>query len=186
MTMQKGAAGEDLFDSMYRRYRARMLRFFRQVFHVSEEDAEELTQDSFLRFFRAMAEYRGEAEWGLLETIARNVGYNRVRSQRTIRRGAYRTESLDGLGPAHKDPEALQRDPVDRLIEAEYLKRLREAILQLSTGQRHCLQLRLDGLSYEEIAAALRISTDAVRSRIRDAKRSLRQRLGDEAALPEE
>lgn len=185
---QDGGGGRDeLFRSLYKRHYARMLRFFRQVFRVSEAEAQELTQDSFLRFYRAMDEYRGEAEWALLETIARNVGFNRVRSLNTIRRGAVRTESLADLPPAHNDPmDEKQRHPVDGLIEAERLTRLRQAITELPKGQLRCLQLWLDDFSYDEIAKALRISLDAVKSRIRDAKRLLRERLGDEGELPEE
>lgn len=178
--------GDELFRSLYTRHYARMLRFFRKVFRVSEADAQELTQDSFVRFYRAMDEYRGEAEWALLETIARNVGYNRVRSLTTIKRGAVRAESLDDRDPAHEDPPAAQPHPVDRLIEAERVTRLRQAIAALPKGQKHCLQLWLDDFSYEEIAQTLRISLEAVRSRIRDAKRSLRARLGDEGVLPED
>lgn len=184
--MTNGGDGNDLFESLYRRYYARMLRYFRRVFHVSEADAQELTQDSFVRFYRAMDEYRGQAEWALLETIARNVGLNRVRSVSTIKRGSIRTESLDD-GESVKDPaDRKQKDPMDAIIETEQLRRLRQAIEELPKGQRQCLQLWLEDLGSEEISQALRISIVAVKSRIRDAKRTLRERLGDEGALPED
>lgn len=188
MTMRHDGGGSDdeLFQSLYKRYYGRMLRFFRNVFRVSEADAQELTQDSFLRFYRAMDEYRGEAEWALLETIARNVGYNRVRSLTTIKRGSVQPTSLGDLDPSRNDPPAEQPHAVERLIEQERLTRLRQAISQLPNGQRQCLQLWLDDFSYEEISRALRISVDAVKSRLRDAKRLLREKLGDEAELPEE
>jgi RNA polymerase sigma-70 factor (ECF subfamily) len=185
MMTRSGGGHDDLFRSMYNRYYSRMLRFFRRVFRVSEDDARELTQDSFVRFYRTMDEYRGEAEWALLETIARNVGYNKVRSLNTIKRGAVRPESLDEWDHSH-DPEAEQPTPLDQMIEAERRTRLRTALAELPKGQRQCLQLRLDDMSYEEISRVLRISLDAVRSRIRDAKRSLRDRLGDEGVLPED
>lgn len=181
-----GGRDDELFRALYQRYYSRMRRFFRQVFRVPEADAQELTNDSFLRFYRAMGEYRGEAEWALLETIARNVGYNRVRSLTTVKRSAVQPESLDDLEATHNDPAAVQADPVERLIDAERTARLREAIAGLPPGQRQCLQLWLDDLSYEEISRALRISLDAVRSRIRDAKRLLRERLGAEGVLPED
>lgn len=181
-----GDRDDERFQSLYKRYYAGMLRFFRQVFRVSEADAQELTQDSFLRFYRAMDEYRGEAEWALLETIARNVGYNRVRSLTTIKRGAVKPESLDEIDSARTDPADVQSDPVEKLIADQRRQRLRQAILGLPKGQRRCLQLWLEDLTYEEIAAALQISLDAVRSRIRDAKRLLRERLGDEGVLPED
>ena len=181
-----GDRSNDRFQSLYRRYYARMLRYFRKVFRVSEAEAQELTQDSFLRFYRAMDEYRGDAEWALLETIARNVGFNRVRSLTTVKRGAIKPESLDELDSARTDPAGVQTDPVAKLISAERRQRLRQAILGLPKGQRRCVQLWLEDLSYEEISTSLQISLDAVRSRIRDAKRLLRERLGDEGVLPEE
>jgi len=189
MTMRqdgRGGGDDELFRTLYARYYGRMRRYFRRVFRVSDAEAQELSQDSFVRFYKAMGEYRGESPWALLETIARNVGYNHVRSLATIKRGAVRTESLDQADAAQAEPAVEQREPVDRLIEAERVERLRQAIRALPKGQSRCLQLWLDDVSYEEIARTLRISLEAVRSRIRDAKRSLRARLGDEGALPED
>ena len=185
-TRNDGEDRDDLFRALYKRYYARMLRYFRQVFRLSEADAQELTQDSFLRFYRAMDEYRGEAEWALLETIARNVGYNRVRSVTTVKRGSIRPESLDNPEERNDPADVDRRHPVDTMIETERLRRMRQAIAELPSGQRQCLQLWLEDFSQEEISQALRISVVAVKSRIRDAKRALRERLGDEDALPEE
>ncbi len=179
-------AQDDLFQSLYGRYYARMLRYFRRVFHLTEDDAKELTQDAFLRFYRTIDEYRGEAEWALLETIARNVGYNRVRSLTTIKRGAIRPESLDDPEAPRHDPVAAHPDPLDRMIDAERRKRLYREIETLPGGQRRCMQLWLEDHSYEDIAQMLRMTVDAVKSRIRDARRLLRERLGDEGVLPEE
>lgn len=185
-TRQDGGDGNDLFESLYRRYYARMLGYFRKVFRVSEADAQELTQDSFVRFYRAMDEYRGQAEWALLETIARNVGYNRVRSVKTIKRGSVRPESLDDGEQREHPSDTGQRHPIDTMIETERLRRMREAISELPRGQRQCLQLWLEDLGQDEISRVLRISVVAVKSRIRDAKRALREKLGDEDALPED
>ena len=187
MTARKdGGDGNDRFESVYKRHYARMLRFFRQVFRLSEADAKELTQDSFIRFYKRMDEYDGQAEWALLEEIARNVGLNRIRSVSTIKRGRIHPESLDD-GESPKDAvDDKQRHPIDTMIETEQLRQLREAIKELPDGQRQCIQLWLEDLSGEEIARVLRISVVAVKSRIRDAKRALREQLGDESALPED
>jgi RNA polymerase sigma-70 factor (ECF subfamily) len=185
--MRHDGSDDEWFRGLYVRYYGRMRGFFRRVFRVSDAEAQELTQDSFVRLYKSAGEYSGgESEWALLETIARNVGYNRVRSMTTIKRGAVRTESLDDPDVEHRAPAATQLHPVDRLIDAERVARLRQAIAALPKGQKRCLQLWLDDVSYEEIARALRISVEAVRSRIRDAKRSLRARLGDEGVLPED
>lgn len=182
MTVKNG--GDDLFQSLYRRHYGRLRRFFRTVFRVSDEDADDLTQDTFLRFYRAIDEYRGDAEWAFLESIARNVAFNRVRSQRTQKRGSEKTESLDAPGLTY-EPAAPLVDPIQTMIETERRQQVEKAIEELPALQKRCLKLQLQGFSYDEIAGLLRISNDAVKSRIRDARRALRQKLGD-TAIPEE
>ena len=75
--------------------------------------------------------------------------------------------------PAPEEPDYADRQEAD-LRRA----RLGRAVAELPQGQRECLRLRIQGLTYDQIAAALRISVDAVKSRLRDAKRHLRERLG--------
>lgn len=179
--------GNDLFESVYRQHYRRMLRYFHQVFRVPTADAEDLIQDSFIRLFKAMGEYEDPAQWPLLETIARHVGYNYVRSMKTIKRGGgVRPESLDDSERAEDPADTRQRHPVDTMIETERLRQMEAAIGDLSNGQRQCLQAWLDDQSSEQIAQSLRLSVLAVKSRIRDAKRALRERLGEELALPED
>jgi RNA polymerase sigma-70 factor (ECF subfamily) len=178
--------GDDLFQRLYRRHYTRLLRFFRITFRVTDEDAEDLTQDTFVRFYNAMDEYRGEAEWAFLECIARNVAFNRVRSQRTLKRGSEKTESLDAPGMTY-DPPAPLIDPIETMIETERRKRMDEAIDQLPSLQRRSVRMWLQGLRYDEISKLLRISHDAVKSRIRDAKRALQHKLGNAPTeLPED
>jgi len=185
MKNEIGGESHELFKTLYQKYFRKVVRFFVRAFNVSEEDAQDLAQDAFIRFYRAISEYRGDAEWAYLERIARNVGLNRVRTMSTRRRGAF-TVDLD-------DPEVRQElaapagpDFAERQQLADRLRRLHEAIAQLPVGQQQCIQLRLDGFKYDEIARCLRISLDAVRSRLRDALRTLRAKLGDETTLPED
>jgi RNA polymerase sigma-70 factor (ECF subfamily) len=187
MTFRNGGGGRDdeRFKSLYEKYYRRMLRFFTAAFRLSNEDAEELVQDTFLRFFEAMDEYRGEAEWGYLESIARNVAYNRIRSKRTAKRGAP-TIDLDNADFLNHEPSVPPVDFATKQQEALWLQQLRDAIAGLPPGQRQCIQLWLAGMKYGEIAKVLRITLDAVRSRLRDARRLLHSRLGDGGLLPED
>ena len=185
-TRGSGDGPDDRFESVYRRYCKRILGYFRKVFRVSEAVAQELTQDVFIRFYKKMDEYDGGTGAALLLEIARNVGLNDVRSSATIKRGTVRPESLDG-GEFPKDVvDDTQRHPIDTMIQAEQLQQIYEVIKDLPDGQRRCLLLWLEDRSGDEIARILRISEVAVKSRIRDAKRALRERLGDENALPED
>ena len=172
--------------AIYRKYRRRLNVFFIRAFRVSEHDAEELTQDTFVRFLQALDEYRGDAEWAFLEKVARNVGYNRVRSAHAKKRGeGIKPVEIDDPNLTCVEPAAPQEpDFVERQHQAQQKRRLYDAIAGLSDAQRQCLQLWLEEFKYDEIAATLRISQDAVKSRIRDAKRLLRERLGEEPTIP--
>jgi RNA polymerase sigma-70 factor (ECF subfamily) len=175
---------DDRFQALYRKYYKRMVRFYVISFRVTEEDAEELTQDAFFRFLEAMDEYRGDAEWAYLEVIARNVAYNRIRSQKTAKRGAETVDIHDRNVMPEPAAPALP-DYAQREEAALRSKRLRDAIAALPPGSRECMQLWLDEFTYDEIATFLRITVDAVKSRLRDARKMLRAKLGDPNALPE-
>jgi len=175
---------EERFKFLYQKYYRRVVRFYLQAFRLSEEDAEELAQEAFLRFYEAMDEYRGDAEWAFFETIARNVAFNKIRSQKTKKRSA----KLVDLDNDHfsKLPAPGEPDLADRQHDELQRRRLRDAIAQLPQGQRETIQLWLDQFKYDEIAKVLQVSVDAVKSRLRDAKKTLRDRLGDGTALPED
>ncbi|MCU1231809.1 MAG: hypothetical protein JWO97_4693 [Acidobacteria bacterium] len=186
MTTRFGSRDGDRFSALYAKYYRRIIYFYVRAFRLPEEEAEELAQDTFLKFFEAMDEYRGEAEWAFLETIARNVAFNRLRSLHTAKRSA-KTINIDDPDFSQYEPAAPpERDYADRQQDALQRKLLHDAIAELPSGQRQCMQLWLEDFKYGEIGKALRISMDAVRSRLRDAKRLLRERLGDDNELPED
>jgi RNA polymerase sigma-70 factor (ECF subfamily) len=175
----------DRFRPLYQKYYWRVVRFYVRSFRLTQEDAEELAQDAFLRFYEAMDEYRGDAEWAFFETIARNVAYNRIRSQKTAKRNGRTIDIDDPDFAAHEPAAPAGPDYAEREEDALRVKQLRDAIAQLPSGGRECLQLWLDDFKYDEIAKFLGITLDAVKSRLRDAKKLLRARLGDDA-LPED
>ena len=178
-TFEGGAADRDeRFEAIYRKYYARVWRFYRG-FGVTEDEAHDLAQDAFKRLYENFAQYRGEAEWSYLETLARNVLYNWVRSRKTSKRHAAMVE-IDDPELVFDVPAPEEPDYADRQEEELRRARLRKAVAELPQGQRECLRLRIQGFTYEQIAAVLRISLDAVKSRLRDAKKHLRERLGGE------
>jgi RNA polymerase sigma-70 factor (ECF subfamily) len=185
MAIRNGGKGRDneLFRSLYDKYYRRIIRMYVYAFRLREEDAEELAQDVFVRFYEAMDDYRGEAEWALLETIARNVALNRIRSLGTAKRSG-KTVPIDDPKEFTEPQAPAEPDYAERQHEALRRKRLHDAVALLPAGQRQCMQLWLEDFKYEEIARTLRITVDAVRSRLRDAKRELRARLG--VTLPED
>jgi len=176
---------DERFRSLYQKYYWRIVKFYMRAFRFCQDDAEELAQESFLRFYEAMDEYRGDAEWAFFESIARNVAYNRIRSGNTLKRNA-KTVDIDDPDFNHDPPAPEEPDYATRQEAALRHRRLHEAIEELPRGQRQCVQLWLDDFSYLEIGKALLVSIDSVKSRLRDAKKELRARLGDDGAFPEE
>jgi RNA polymerase sigma-70 factor (ECF subfamily) len=178
MTNGNGGNGRDeRFQSLYQKYYRRMVRYFMRVFRLSEEDAEDLTQEAFARFHKAMDEYRGDAEWAFFEIIAQRTAYNRFRARNTARRNG-KAVDVDDPKVRPQLPSTQAPDYAELEEKANQRKSLYHEIATLPEGQRQCIQLWLDDLQYDEIARVLNITLDAVRSRLRDARKLLRTRLG--------
>lgn len=183
----------DAFKALYAKYFRRVVRYFMRGFHMSEEDAQDLAQETFVRIFRKLHEYRGDAEWAYVETTALHVGCNRLRSLGTAKRGKNAIVPLEDALAKREPVAPPDPDYADRETARILRKRLHDEIARLSRAQRQCMQLWLQGHSFEQIARALTITVDAVKSRLRDARKQLKERLGEEVAgmhlpdnLPEE
>jgi RNA polymerase sigma factor (sigma-70 family) len=168
-------ANKDDFESLYRSYYIRLVRFLMHSFHVTEETAKDWTHDAFLRVWRSIATYRGDAKWAFLETTARHVAYNRLRGRKAKKRDAIE-EAIDEKTRLLAAPSAT--DPVECLDRAIRLRLLRDAIRELPGVQREYLQMQLAGFSYPEIARFFRTTEDGVKSRLRDARANLKKKLG--------
>jgi len=171
---------DDRFEGIYRRHYARVWRYFRAN-SISDDEAHDLAQDTFKRLYERMDQIRNDDPWPFLATIAKTILLNRVRARQTQKRNA-RMVDLDDPDLIFAEPAAADvPDYADREAEESRRSRLSAAITALPPGQRECLRLRMQGLTYEEIAKTLGISLDAVKSRLRDATRTLREQLGEKS-----
>lgn len=150
------------------------------------EEARDLTQETFLQAFRNIAHFRGDADlrtW--LYRIAVNQARNRWRWWRRRRRDV--TVSLDETGngdDANHSPlsdrlsDAGAENPEQLALAREREQVLTVALHTLSRTYREVVVLRdIEGLSYEEVAAALEISVGTVKSRLSRGRLELRRRL---------
>ena len=147
------------------------------------EEARDLTQETFLQAFRSIAHFRGDADlrtW--LYRIAVNQARNRWRWWRRRRRGV--TVSLDATDDAHEQPLGTRLvdehadDPEARTLAHEREEILLAAVRTLARPYREAVVLRdVEGLSYEEVAAALDISVGTVKSRLSRGRTELRRKL---------
>jgi RNA polymerase sigma-70 factor (ECF subfamily) len=136
------------------------------------EDATDLAQDVFLRAYRALRSFKGDAAVGTwLYRIAVNVSLNKV-GGRTLR-----TEPIDErAAPVSREPDAMSR-----LVEQERAGRVRAAIARLPRKQRATLVLRVyQELPHQEIAELLGSSVGAVKANFFHALNNLRRLLQDE------
>ena len=138
----------------------------------SHEDAADLTQEVFLRAYRGLHRFRGDAALSTwLYRIGVNMCLNRV-SARTPRE-----TPLDEAPPL----AAAATDPVSALADARRRARVRAAVGKLPSKQRAALILRVyHELSHQEIAAALGTSVGAAKANVFHALGSLRRALAAE------
>ncbi len=118
-------------------------------------EAEDVTQETFLRMWRQIDRFEGERLGPYLRTIALNLCRNRARD-------AYRHPQVELLDDARPDPGPT---PEEQLLAAEGRARLSAALAALDPDQRRVLELRLvAGLSAAEAGQALARTPEAVRA----------------------
>ena len=147
-------------------------RVYRLAYRLSgnAQDAEDLTQETFVRVFRSLADFSPGTFEGWLHRITTNLFLDMVRRRQRIRFDALPedTERLPGTAPS---PEQVYADThLDPQVQA--------ALDALSPEFRVAVVLcDIEGLTYEEIAATLGIKLGTVRSRIHRGRVQLRQAL---------
>src|SRR3954471_9617937 len=148
------AGSEEAFGVIHDRYRQRLFAYTRQMLAGSRQDAEDALQDVFLRAYGAL---RANERPVSLRAWLYRVAHNRCIDQ--LRRPVPQQADVFDVSrsPLH--------DPMDEAERREDLRRLVEDVRRLPEGQRSALLMReMEGLSYEELAAALETTVPAIKS----------------------
>jgi len=136
----------------------------------NEEDARDVAQDAYLRAWKGIGKFRGEAQFSTwLYRITANAAATHMRKRRR-----HRSESLDDVG----EPTELRYDaqPVAMAEAGDLLDRLSAAVDQLPPKLRQVVVLRdVYSLPHEAIAEELGISETAAKVRLHRARRKLRE-----------
>ena len=174
-SLQAGA-GPEAFAPIALRFLRPLTAFFANR-PALRDQADDLAQDTLLRVYRKIGQYRFEAAFSTwVRQIAENVWKNAVRDLQAAKRGAP-TESLDS---AMDEPDSLKvADPAPtpeaRALAAERTRVLRSALDRLPDGMRLCAELRLvSDLKYREISEVTGIGLDTVRSQLFEARKRLK------------
>jgi RNA polymerase sigma-70 factor (ECF subfamily) len=143
------------------------------------EEARDVAQEVFLQVYRTLGRFEGRSS---LKTWIYRIVVNQCHNRRRFwhRRGRDREEALDeGLSvPEGRGRGAWQASPYEQAVEHERARKVQSALLGLRFDQRSVLVLReIEGLSCEEVAAALGIPEGTVKSRLSRAREALRQKL---------
>jgi RNA polymerase sigma-70 factor (ECF subfamily) len=130
----------------------------------NDMDAEDVVQDACVRAMRFFSSLRDNDARAWLFAIVRNTWYSRV----SRRSGAAEALPLDNTA---EEPADGALDPEARLQQQQAVTRVRDALAQLPVDFREVLVLReIEGMSYKEIAAVVRVPIGTVMSRLARAR----------------
>ena len=163
-------------------------QYWRKVFNVAykfvgkHDEAEDLTQDIFLKIFRSLDTFDRRANFQTwLISVSRNLCIDHYRSVRKERETIDRGIDAADLSPASKDA-----GPIAALEQRDRVVLLRQAMAALPETLRSAVLLRdIQELSYQEIADKLRLPEGTVKSRINRGRtelaRQIRRLRGDDS-----
>jgi len=140
----------------------------------NEADARDLTQDAFVRVFKAWRSFQpGTSFLSWIYRIVTNLHRDELRR----RKGRYQEELPDDNMPQEYGGERpLAVTPIEDYVEGQLGERLQRALEALSSDQRQVVVLAdIEELSYQEIADIAGCSIGTVRSRLHRARAQLRR-----------
>ncbi len=167
------------FETLHREYRPKILRYMAR--YVGAEEAEELTQEVFLKISGGLKQFRGEgglSTW--IYRIATNTAVDRLRSAaHRIDRSAVAEIHADGLEETApgRIPGAPDR-PDHELVREEMTECIRDVMDELPEEYGPVLALReLEGFTNREIAQRLQITLANVKIRLHRGRLKLKEAL---------
>jgi len=162
------------FNEVYERFRLPVWRLARRLTR-NDEEALDTTQEIFLRVWRGLPGFRGEAK---ISTWVFQIAWNYLRAyrRRMGRQLQIISEATEGTQEAVATAPDPRADPERRTASSEILDRVEVALHQLPEHYRVVVWLR-DGedLTYQEIADTLDLPIGTVRSRLARARENLRR-----------
>ena len=179
LVIERCLAGEpEAWEEIVRSHNRRIYNICYR-FTGSPDDAEDVTQEVFIKIYRTLKSYDSQkgafTTW--ITTVTRNLLVDNYRRNKMDRL----SESIDA--PMGSDEDSLTRADLiadnkpaqdDRVATQQTQKMVQDALLKVSPDLREALILRdLHDMDYKEIAAALRVPEGTVKSRINRGRTEL-------------
>jgi RNA polymerase sigma-70 factor (ECF subfamily) len=160
-----------LYEILMRRYNERIYRVIRSILR-DDAEAEDVMQQAYVNAYAHLRQFNGKALFSTwLTRIAINEALARLR-----RRARYEPLDDDPSNVETLMPPTSARDPEAQAFNGELRTLLESAVDQLPDGGREVLVMRdVEGMSTADVAAALQVSEDVVKTRLSRARAALRR-----------
>jgi len=168
------------FDELVERYHGKIYGLTYNM-TSNREDAEDLTQEVFVKAFKALPRFRGNSSfytWLYRIAVNKTINYRKKRNRK-------RTLSLDQFDQEIKSDEVYhdltsKGSPLRNVSLTELQKKMNEALQSLSEKHRTVVVLHdMQGIPHEEIAKMVGASVGTIRSRLFYARRQLQAELAE-------
>lgn len=171
---QKG--DNDAFEALLRLHEKRVYNLCLRM-SGNENDALDLSQEAFIKAWRALGQYQFEASFSTwLFRLTSNVCLDFLRRKKRRQELSLTENYEDSEEGAELSLPDVQPLPEEQAITNEARRELAQAMARLAPDHREILQLRVvEDLSYEQIAEILDIRIGTVKSRLARARLSLRK-----------
>lgn len=166
------------FDLLVLKYQRKLMRLVSRLVH-DQAEAEDVVQDSFIRAYRALPQFRGDAAfYTWLYRIGINTAKNYLAAQKNRPRAAFENETEEGEIREQDFAMSDNNTPESILASKQIAATVNEAMAGLTEELRTAITLReVESLSYEEIAEMVGCPIGTVRSRIFRAREAIAAKL---------
>jgi RNA polymerase sigma-70 factor (ECF subfamily) len=179
LVKQAKAGDVSAFEALYRIYSNRIYNFALQLVGTAE-DARDLTQEAFIRAWKALPKLRSEEAFGVwLHRITLNLGSDLLKNRSALQSVSLDTSALPEYDKS-TDWQTQQKSsgPDDQILSSELEVAVRKALQSLSVDHRTVITMHhLEGMDIETIAKILCVPRGTVMSRLSRAREILRRKL---------
>ena len=170
--VQKSLEQVDYFSCLYERYESQLLRYVKRMGVVTEEEAQDVLQEAFLKIWKNLNAFDPNLKLSTwLYRIVHNQAISCLRRKKSF--GKDQKEEFDDKRYA-EIPDSRLPGPTDDVEETD--QHIHDILDQLPQKYKEILVLKfLENMSYEEISDVLKIPEGTVATRINRAKKAFRK-----------
>jgi RNA polymerase sigma-70 factor (ECF subfamily) len=172
----------DAFRSLFERYYRRAYSLACGVVR-NPDDALDVVQEAFIKAHRHIGKFEGTSSfYTWLYRIVMNLAIDHIRRTRRVKNvdfnDALSHQDAEAVGEESLLPHILDENPGKTLVRKEMREHIGIALAELSDNHRAVLIMReMEGMSYEEMAQAMKCSKGTIMSRLFHARRNMQKRL---------